>query len=344
MERHTMINRQITQATSTAAHIDAPPILSLQPALAQLAQQLAEIQSNLLALTELALQTHAHAPAGVVIQPPAPSQSLLSQKQDESENVTPARFRIHCFGSFEVYDGDQLVPLQRAGKGNLILKFLAISRQPVLRDVLLETMYPELDPQVANNRLKVAIHHLRKSFARSVGDVEGAEIVSFRDGLYMLNPDLAIWTDVQEFERLWQKGRQLERAGRWQEAAQAYQDAEALYRGDLVEQDLLEEWSLVPRESLKDIYLTLLDKLATFYMRTHEVERAIDKWKTIIEKDAGREDAYRHLMTCYAERGQRAVALRWYEACVQALHDQLGVEPEAETIALYQRLRHQEAA
>ena len=203
-------------------------------------------------------------------------------------------------------------------------------------------MWPESDPQVANNRLKVAIHHLRKSFSQSLADPTEAEIISFRDGVYLMNPELEIWTDAQEFEALCQSGRQLERAGRLEEAADCYLRAEALYRGDLLEQDVFEEWTLIQRETFKDAYLTVLDKLAEHFMRIHETDRAIEKCKKILDKDACREDAYRHLMTCYAERGQRAVAFRWYEACVLALREQLGVEPESETVALYQRLRRQD--
>ena len=77
-------------------------------------------------------------------------------------------------------------------------------------------------------------------------------------------------------------------------------------------------------------------------MRTNETDRAIEKWKKIIDKDACREDAYRHLISFYAERGQRALALRWYEACATALREQLGVEPEPATLALYKQLHRRE--
>ena len=316
---------------------------ALQPVLKQIADQLAQIESKLNALSALSNQMEMYAPPATINSLTQPQPAALVKTNVEPAAGKGKRLRLYCFGRFEAYDGDQPIQLQRAGKGSLILKFLSIARQPVLRDVLLETMWPESDPQVANNRLKVAIHHLRKSFARSLSDGEGMEIVSFRDGVYSLNPDLDIWTDVREFETLYQTARQLERAGRLEEAAELYLRAEALYRGDLLEQDIFEDWTLVPREALKDMYLTLLDKLAAYFMRTDETERAIEKWKKIIAHDAGREDAYRHLMQCYAERGQRALAMRWYDACVGALREQLGVEPDAETQALYQRLRKQTA-
>src|SRR5205823_14173526 len=61
--------------------------------------------------------------------------------------------RLFCLGPFEVRLGQEGIPQRRNGKGRAILKFLAARpRQPVLRDVLLETLWPEEDPDVANNR------------------------------------------------------------------------------------------------------------------------------------------------------------------------------------------------
>lgn len=338
-----MMSQPIPQSKTPAWDADMQAALSLQPVLSQIAHRLAQIETRLNAIGALAPQPDVHGAAQLraeldALNLPLPAVVVLPNTAPAA--LPAARLRVYCFGRFEVYDGDQPVPLQRAGKGSLIFKFLTLARQPVLRDVLLEAIWAESDPQVSNNRLKVAIHHLRKSFARAL-DAAGNEIVSFRDGVYLLNPDLAIWTDVREFEMLYNTARQLERAGKPHEAADYYLRAETLYRGDLLEQDVFEEWTLVPRETLKDMYLTLLDKLAAHFMRVNESERAVEKWKKIIAHDAGREDAYRHLMHHYAERGQRALAMRWYDTCVQALREQLGVEPEPETRALYQQLRKQ---
>lgn len=337
-----MMSQPIPQAKMKTWDAELQATFALQPVLTQIAEQLAQIESKLNALSARSNQMEMYAPPAAAafnaLTWPRPAALSTSAEPTAGKGK---RLRLYCFGRFEAYDGDQPIQLQRAGKGSLILKFLSIARQPILRDVLLETMWPESDPQVANNRLKVAIHHLRKSFARSLADGEGMEIISFRDGVYSLNPDLDIWTDVREFETLCQSARHLERAGRLEQAAELYLRAEVLYRGDLYEQDIFEDWTLVPREALKDIYLTLLDQLAAYYVRANEMERAIEKWKKIIAHDAGREDAYRRLMQCYAERGQRALAMRWYDACAQALREQLGVEPDAETQALYQRLRKQ---
>jgi DNA-binding SARP family transcriptional activator len=251
-----------------------------------------------------------------------------------------ARWLFYCFGPFEVFRAEDRIPLRRAGKGHAILKYLAAGRgQVVLRDVLLDSLWPETEPLVANNRLKVAMHHLRQAFAFRDDAHESGEIVIFQNGGYRLNPELDIWSDVEAFEAHWQAGMLLERTGRLAEAVHFYMQAEALYRGDFLEEDRLEEWTLVRREALKDTFLTILDKLSRFWFKTNHVERAIEGWKKILTKDPWREDAYRHLMICFVSRGQRALALHWYDVCVQVVHRQLGLEPEPETQRLSERIR-----
>ena len=44
-------------------------------------------------------------------------------------------------------------------------------------------------------------------------------------------------------------------------------------------------------------------------------------------------------MTCYARGGQRAEAIRQYERFALLLRDELDAAPDAETTALYERLR-----
>jgi len=253
------------------------------------------------------------------------------------------RLRLYCLGPFEVYLGEDSIPLRRMSKGRTILKFLASRpRQPVLRDVLLETLWPEEDPDVANNRLKVAMHHLRQVYTPNDGEVDHSEYVIFRDGCYMFSPHIRVWTDVEAFEAAWRTGARLERSGHLTQAVAFFEQADALYRGDYFEDDRFEEWMLVRREELKETNLRILDKLSHFWLRQGVLENAIDGWKKILVKDPWREDVYRHLMVCFAKNGQRGLALHWYDVCVQVLQKELQLAPEPETVTLYNRIRRNE--
>jgi DNA-binding SARP family transcriptional activator len=250
------------------------------------------------------------------------------------------QLRLFCFGSFEIYHGETAIQYRRASKGNTLLKYLASRpRQPVLRDSLLEVLWPETAPQIANNRLKVAVHHLRQGIAPIAAAVGCSDVVIFRDGCYRFNTQLSVWSDVEAFEQAWHAGLRLEVSGQMSVAIPYYRQAEALYRGDFLAEDGFEEWTLLRREALKDIYLTLVDKLSQYWLQVGDLPRASEGWKQLLGKDPWREDAYRHLMTCCARAGQRGTALHWYDVCARVLQEQLGLEPEPETVALYHRIR-----
>ncbi len=253
-----------------------------------------------------------------------------------------SQLRIACFGTFRISYEGKSISLRRTGKGITILKYLASRNGPVLRDVLLEAIWPETDPEVASNRLRVAIHRLRQTFAPMLSDdAEGDVIIRTEDG-YALNPTLDIVTDVQAFEFCWETGKRLDHMGRLAEAIPFYLEAQALYQGDLLEEDLFEEWTFARRDRLKDIYLHIMDRLSQHWLQSGNTEQAIEGWKDVLACDPLREDVYRRLMEVYAQQGQRALAVRVFTMCKTVLEQELQVEPDPETVALYERIRQGE--
>src|SRR4029079_17377356 len=55
-------------------------------------------------------------------------------------------------------------------------------------------------------------------------------------------------------------------------------------------------------------------------------------------RDPTREEAHRQLMLLLTLSGQRGAALAQYETCRRALNDELGLDPDTETEALYRRI------
>ena len=257
-----------------------------------------------------------------------------------SPSAADAMIRIYCLGQFRIYWHDRMASLHNSAKSTMIAKFLAVAQhKPVQREVLLEVLWPGIHPTTANNRLKVAIHNLRSFLAILGGKLGSRACILFHDGCYEFNPKLSLWIDVEVFDRYWQTGMRLAKMGRISEAITCYANAEQLYQGDFLEEDRYEEWTLLQREELRNTYLTILDKLSWHWFETGQTDSAIEGWRKILAKDPWREDVYRHLMLSLARSGNRGLALRWYDTCTQVLRDELGIKPEPETIALFERIR-----
>lgn len=246
------------------------------------------------------------------------------------------RLEVRCLGRFELSWGGSPVTKWQSVKAKAILEYLMTRpREPLVKDVLMETLWPDCDSQSANNNLKAAVHGLRRTLGIATGRNDA---VRFVQGSYMLNPEIELWLDVEEFDRHWVSGRRLEKEGRTTEALREFELAQELYRGEYLQDELYEEWTLLKREALKDTYLAVLSKLATYSLQTDDWEGCVIYCQKILEEDPCREDAYRRLMRSYSRMGQRNRALRWYEICCQIMKEQLDSLPDDETQSLYRRV------
>lgn len=245
----------------------------------------------------------------------------------------------YCLGKFQVRVNCKKIEHWRSTKAKCILKHLiAEGARPVPKDILIEATWPDCESSQGNNNLKAAVRALRQTLNHDNGTSEGSPSILFEDGNYMINPEVDLWVDDEQFERHCQAGRRFEVEGKLVEAIREHKAAEALYRGDYLEDDPYEEWTYLRREALKDEYLSVLGKLADYSMRAKDYEACIGYCQKILSKDYCREDTYQRLMCCYNRLGQRSRAISWYRLCERTIRRELDVDPDHELVALYQKL------
>ena len=85
--------------------------------------------------------------------------------------------------------------------------------------------------------------------------------ILLEEGYYRLSPAVGVATDIEDFDEGYERGRRLERMDRAEEAARAYEEAVALYRGDYLLEDLYEDWTMVERERLSNTHVEMLDRV-----------------------------------------------------------------------------------
>jgi DNA-binding SARP family transcriptional activator len=236
-----------------------------------------------------------------------------------------------------VYYGERLIEKWRGLKCKHIFKYLVTHREQLThREILMELFWRDAPPDAARRNLYQAIYHLRNTL-RS-GDPDFDPIVSENNG-YSFNPDLEIWLDSEAFLTHYQAGLQLEGKGRTHEAVQEYAKADSLYAGEYMAEDRYEDWPLEHRENLKHEHLAILAKLSQYYFAQGQISACIAFCQKILAEDKCREDAHRRLMRCYIRQGQRHLALRQYQICVEALRQELDVPPMPATTELYQHIQ-----
>ncbi len=248
---------------------------------------------------------------------------------------------VYCLGRFEVFQGEQLVEGWSGQKAQSVFKYLLLHRRHrVPKDVLFELFWAGHSAEASRRNLHQAIYSLRHTLRAHRPD---SRYVLFEDECYLLNPEVEIWIDAEEFDERVAAGRRLEELGRHAEAMAEYARAEGLYRGPLLEECLYEDWVSVERERLKGVYRELAGRLAEHYVNRDHLGAAAAMSQKALMVDRCDEEAHRRLMRCYAAQGQPHLASRQYLVCAEALREDFAMSPSPETIALHDRLIHRPA-
>ena len=239
-------------------------------------------------------------------------------------------------GSLEVLFDRSPVRSWGGQRGLSVLRYLLFRRQHACaRDELLEEFWPDVPAPAARNRLQVAVSGLRRAFL----DVSALNIVEYADGGYRINPELLVEVDVESFERGLRTAGAAERAQDRDGARTAYQQAIALYRGDFAADAPFEQWTLLPRESLRIKLVDALDRLSRIELADRRIDDCIATAHRMLGVDPCREDAHRLLMRCYAAQGRTYQALRQYEFCSRILRATIDASPAPRTTGLYHAIR-----
>jgi DNA-binding SARP family transcriptional activator len=250
-----------------------------------------------------------------------------------------AEVSVHLLGPMSVVIDDAPVDEWSSGRIRSLLGYLLTHRKPwPAREVLMEVFWPESSPKASRNSLNVAIHGLR----RVLREAKDVPVIVYSGGTYRLHPDVRLWLDVEEFDRLVERGRLHEDVGETDQATAAYEFATGLYRGEFLADDPYDDWAALIRERLRLAYLDTLGRLSNLHFNAGRYAASANLCQRIIEQDPCREDAYRRLMRCYSRQGQPHLALIQYRACVRTLESELGVEPDLATVTLHNQIRRHE--
>jgi DNA-binding SARP family transcriptional activator len=241
-----------------------------------------------------------------------------------------------ALGPLEVYVAGQRVPRWNSLKARAVFQYLLIHQdRPTRCDVLMALQWPGHSRNSARNNLNVALYSLRNTLD---GLGRNARPILYRDGCYLLNPELTWWVDRSEFLSALDNARLAGRENRPRQVIDAYHKAIRLYRGPLFEDDVTGEWYLPEQRHLTELYLQALEDVAEIHFELGELPEAVRFGQLAISNDPCCEPIHRMLMRCYASQHQQQLVSRQYRACVTALRDELGVSPGEETVQLYRQL------
>ncbi|MGV6817956.1 MAG: AfsR/SARP family transcriptional regulator [Thiotrichales bacterium] len=257
----------------------------------------------------------------------------LSSKQANTFSPDSDEIRIKTFGGFTIsVDGDTVSEFKNA-KGRQLLKYLLVNRHRiVLKEELMELLWPNHDEFSARNNLNVVVYSVRHAMRDYIGNTK---FVLFSNGGYQINPQLRISTDFDEFSALTDKAQRDSENGEVAIATPELERAEELYQGCFLPEDLYADWTLALREKYRENYINLLFSLDSAYQTFDEPNKRIEINKRILEIDECNEIAHLNLMKIYDQTCQRHLALKQFKLAKAVLSKELGVGPNKQLESLY---------
>lgn len=233
--------------------------------------------------------------------------------------------RIEMLGGLRVRQEERLITRFRTQKAGALLAYLAHhSRHTHPREVLIELLWPDLEPSAGRDNLSTILSSLRHQL-EPPSVPAGAVFVA--DRLSVGVNTAAVTTDVEDFEA---RICCAEQAGSETERAQFLTDAIEVYAGTLLP-GYYEEWVEPERRRLADAYLHAVRRLVRNLVKLGEFSRALDYARKAVQSDPLREEAHRDLMRLYVANGQPSAALQQYRELERTLQEALGETPSAAT-------------
>ncbi|HYI25153.1 MAG TPA: tetratricopeptide repeat protein [Thermomicrobiales bacterium] len=250
---------------------------------------------------------------------------------------------ISFLGTIQVQHGQRPVPRHAYAKVFALLAYLSVeSDRPHARATLSALLWPDQPDERARHSLRQALSTLR----RLLGSDGGTEVVIAHRDTIQLNPDAGIDIDVQSLMSLLDACEQHPhpRIDRCPACAQRLAQAAALVRGEFLEgfsvddSPAFDDWVFVWRERLQRRIIPALGTLAAWHRQRGALDEAVAVIGRQLELDPWLEEAHRELMDIHWHLGNRAAALAQFERCRTVLDDELGIEPDAATTDLYNRI------
>jgi len=244
-----------------------------------------------------------------------------------------AELRLEVLGGLRIKLDGVSIADQLPQKGRALLSYLAVERGEHPRGALAALLWGEFSEADAATNLRQALTYLRRTVNHYL--IVTRHTIAF-------DANRPYWLDSEAFE---------------QQLAEPMADCDAdrlraaveLYRGDFLagftlrDAPAFDEWATLQRERLRIKALHALHTLVQHDLARGDYAAGIAHTVRLLALDPWREEAHRQLMWLYIRTGQRSAALAQYQACRRVLQQELGVEPMAETTALYERIKAAQA-
>ncbi|MDW0108709.1 BTAD domain-containing putative transcriptional regulator [Sporosarcina aquimarina] len=248
-------------------------------------------------------------------------ESLLTNSQSNSVQIT-------CFNEFNVYHHDEVVKWKTVKVKELFGLLLSQLNKHVQRDVIIESLWPDIEFERAKIQLHTTMSYLRKKLTTW----DNRNTVHFSHGSYVLNL-FEFDCDVNRFQEIVETSPNVtdDNIGQFEKAVEEY-------TGDYMETNGY-EWAVPIATALRQKLVHVLQLMVDYYAKNEIHNKQHHYLQLLVTHNPYSDYATQQLMQLYVSMGNRGEALKVYNRMKELLIDELGISPEPSVTKLYQTLK-----
>lgn len=255
-----------------------------------------------------------------------------------------AELLLRCFGGFQATLLGKPLALFQTDKTRALLVYLAVERRVHQRSELAHFFWPGYSEESARNSLRQSLYQLRQLLHDAEADPPWLLLTR---QTVQINSAAQVHIDALDFTQLLADcaAHPHSTLATCPDCLLRLRRIVELYHGDflvdfsLADSDPFEEWRRILQEQLHIQMMNALAQLANATETLGDADTALQAAQRQLALEPWWEPAYRQIMRLLARRGQRTAALAQYQRCRQVLDEELHVEPDAETTALYEQIQ-----
>jgi DNA-binding SARP family transcriptional activator len=238
----------------------------------------------------------------------------------------PTPLRILGLGQYRVWQGQHLLPDQpwSRRKSGVLFRFLLLQPdQSASREVIMDALWPDMDPESATDTLYQATSTLRRIFEPDLPDKFPSRYMVIEGERVSLKLPSGSYTDFDHFEKELPaaiKNRKIE----------DLQLLLALHEGELFPMDRYSDWVNARRNLVETLYLQGLHNLGMLFLINQDYYQELEISRKILRIDPWNEDAILMGMQAYLGMNNAPRALIYFEDFKKSLENELGIKPRAD--------------
>jgi predicted ATPase/DNA-binding SARP family transcriptional activator len=253
---------------------------------------------------------------------PTPAAEVMDAETAGGEE---ADLVVRALGPFEVVVRGRAIGAWPYTKPKELLAYLLYHPQGRTRVEIGRAIWPGAAPAQVRNSFHVTLHHLRKTLGES-------QWIVIENERYRIAADVSVAFDVTAFE-------QDVREGVATGAVDVLRRAMQRYRDHFLAGEPAAAWRDDVQDRLRRLYCDAGVRLGELLTASGEAETAASAFEAVVAREPLHEEAHRGLLLAWAHAGRRVHAMRHYERLATLLRHELDMEPEPETIELFDRIR-----